>query len=59
VGYKYGNLALQVEGVSDETVKYDYGFYATRTIKFALQTAEMAPHRDKTATFRQKPSDRK
>jgi hypothetical protein len=25
-GYKYGNLALQVWGVSDETVKYGYGF---------------------------------
>jgi hypothetical protein len=25
-GYKYGNLALQVRGVSDETVKYGYGF---------------------------------
>jgi hypothetical protein len=25
-GYKYGNLALQVGGVSDEIVKYGYGF---------------------------------
>jgi hypothetical protein len=25
-GYKYGNLDLQVGGVSDETVKYGYGF---------------------------------
>jgi hypothetical protein len=25
-GYKYRNLALQVGGVSDETVKYGYGF---------------------------------
>jgi hypothetical protein len=25
-GYEYGNLALQVEGVSDETEKYGYGF---------------------------------
>jgi hypothetical protein len=24
---------LQVGGVSDETVKYGYGFYATRTIE--------------------------
>jgi hypothetical protein len=32
-GYKYGNLALQIGGVSDETVKYGYGFCATRTIK--------------------------
>jgi hypothetical protein len=30
-GYKYGNLALQVGGVSDETVKYGYGFSATGT----------------------------
>jgi hypothetical protein len=25
-GCKYGNLALQVGGVSDETVKFGYGF---------------------------------
>jgi hypothetical protein len=25
-GYEYGDLALQVGGVSDETVKYGYGF---------------------------------
>jgi hypothetical protein len=25
-GYKYGNLALQVGGVSDETEKYGFGF---------------------------------
>jgi hypothetical protein len=25
-GYKYGNLALQVSGVLDETVKYGFGF---------------------------------
>jgi hypothetical protein len=31
VGYKYGDLALQVGGVSDETVKFGYGFYATLT----------------------------
>jgi hypothetical protein len=31
--YKYGNLAFQVVGVSDETVKYGYGFCATRTIE--------------------------
>jgi hypothetical protein len=30
-GYKYGNLALQVGGVSDETVKYCYEFCATLT----------------------------
>jgi hypothetical protein len=27
-GYKYGDLALQVEGVSDETVKYGREFFA-------------------------------
>jgi hypothetical protein len=32
-GYKYGNLALQIGGVSDETVKYGYGFCATQTIE--------------------------
>jgi hypothetical protein len=31
--YKYGNLSLQARGVSDETVKYDYKFCATRTIE--------------------------
>jgi hypothetical protein len=31
--YKYGNLAFQVGGVSDETVKHGYGFCVTRTIK--------------------------
>jgi hypothetical protein len=32
-GYKYENLALQVGGVSDETLKYGYGFIATPTIQ--------------------------
>jgi hypothetical protein len=32
-GYKYGNLPIQVGGVSDETGKYGYGFCATRTIE--------------------------
>jgi hypothetical protein len=27
----YGNLALQIGGVSDETVKYGYAFCATRS----------------------------
>jgi hypothetical protein len=31
-GYKYGNLALQVGGVSEETVKYAYGFCTSRSI---------------------------
>jgi hypothetical protein len=26
LGYKFGNLALQVGGVSDETVKYGFRF---------------------------------
>jgi hypothetical protein len=30
-GYKYEDLALQVGGVSDETVKYGHGSCATRT----------------------------
>jgi hypothetical protein len=30
-GYKYGDLALQVEGVSDETVKYGREFCGTST----------------------------
>jgi hypothetical protein len=32
-GYKYRNLALQVGGVSDDTVKYGYGFCASQTIE--------------------------
>jgi hypothetical protein len=32
-GYKYGNLALTVEGVSNETVKYGCRYWATRTIE--------------------------
>jgi hypothetical protein len=31
---KIANLSLQVGGVSDETVKYGYGFSATRTIEW-------------------------
>jgi hypothetical protein len=61
-GYKYGNLAFQVGGVSDETVKYDHGFYVTRTIEWLqwkLQTRplirEGAPQKQdrkfQTATF--------
>jgi hypothetical protein len=62
-GYKYGNLALQVGGISDETVKYGYGFCATRTIELLqckLQTRpfvrEGAPQKQdrnfQTPTFR-------
>jgi hypothetical protein len=32
-GYKNRNLILKVGGVSDEAVKYRYGFSATRTIE--------------------------
>jgi hypothetical protein len=63
-GYKYVNFALQVGRVSDETVKYGYGFCATRTIEWLhckLQTRplvrEDAPQKQdrkfQTATFRQ------
>jgi hypothetical protein len=63
-GYKYGNLVLQVGGVSDETVKYGYEFCATRTIELLrckLQTLllvkESAPQKQdrnsQTATYRQ------
>jgi hypothetical protein len=31
--YKYGNLALQVGGVSAEAVKYGYGFCGNRIIE--------------------------
>jgi hypothetical protein len=31
VGYKYGDLKLQVEEISHETVKYGYGSSATWT----------------------------
>jgi hypothetical protein len=59
-GYKYGN---QVGGVLDETVKYGFGFWATRAIEWLhcqLQARplvrEGAPHiqdrKFQTATFR-------
>jgi hypothetical protein len=61
---KYGNLALQVGGISDKTVQYGYGFCETRTIEglhCKLQTRplvrEGAPQKQdrkfKTTTFRQ------
>jgi hypothetical protein len=63
--YKYGNLALQVEGVSDETVSMVAG--SARLGPLSDYTAncrptfssERAPHRNKTANFRQQHSDRK
>jgi hypothetical protein len=61
---KYGNLVLQVEGVSDETVTYGYGFCLTRPIEWLhckLQTRPLVSEgalqkQDRnfqTATFRQ------
>jgi hypothetical protein len=35
-GYKYGNLALQVGGVSNETVKYGREFCGTSTQEWLL-----------------------
>jgi hypothetical protein len=32
-GCKYVNLPLHVAGVSDETVKYGYGFFTTLTLE--------------------------
>jgi hypothetical protein len=63
-GYKYENLALQVGGVSDETVKYVYGSWATRTIEWLHCKLQIRPlvregapqkqdHKFQTATFRQ------
>jgi hypothetical protein len=57
-GYKYGNLALQVGVVSDETVKYGYGFCAPANCRPIL-SSERVPHRNKTANLRQQHTDRK
>jgi hypothetical protein len=62
--YIYGDLALQVGGVSDETANCGNGFYATRTIEWLhckLQThpliKEGTPQKQdrkfQTATYRQ------
>jgi hypothetical protein len=59
-----GDLAFQVGGVSDETVKYGYGFWATRPIEWLhckLQTRPLVKEgspqkqdrKSQTATFRQ------
>jgi hypothetical protein len=70
-GHKHWNLALQVGGFSDETVKYGYGFCPTRTIgclPCKLQTRPLVRESDpkrqvrnfQTATYRQEViSDRK
>jgi hypothetical protein len=36
LGCKYGDLALEVEGVSDETVKYGREFYGTSIQEWLL-----------------------
>jgi hypothetical protein len=41
--YKYGNLVLQIGGVSDDTVKYGYGFWVTRTNEWLLCKLETRP----------------
>jgi hypothetical protein len=62
VGDIYGNLALQVGGVSDETVKYGYGFCAiidyTANCKLVVSSGR-ATHRNKAANFRQQHTDEK
>jgi hypothetical protein len=64
-GYKYGNLALQVGGVSDERVKYVSGSERLGLLSGytancrPVLSSERAPHRNKTANFRQQHSDRK
>jgi hypothetical protein len=62
--YKYGNLALQVGGVSDETVKYGYGERLAPLSDYTANckpvlSSERAPHVKKTTNFRQQHSDRK
>jgi hypothetical protein len=66
-GYEYGDLALQVWGVSDETVKYGYGFCTTRTnelLHCKLQTRPLlregrgAQHQDELANYQPQPQPR-
>jgi hypothetical protein len=41
--FKYGDLALQVGGVSDETLIYNYGSFATLTSELcALQNTDLS-----------------
>jgi hypothetical protein len=61
-----GTWPSRLGGVSDETVKYGYGFCATQTIEWLcckLQTLPLvrvgAPHRNKIANFSKQDSDRK
>jgi hypothetical protein len=59
-----GTRPSRLGGVSNETVKYGYGFCATRTIDYAAKcrpvlSSERAAHRNKTANFRQQHSDTK
>jgi hypothetical protein len=59
-GYKYGDMAHQIGGVSDETVKHGYGFYATRTIEWLYsKTADPSSHqRGRPIETRQQLSDK-
>jgi hypothetical protein len=63
-GYKWGNLALEVWGVSDESLKYGYGFLGTLTIEWLHCKLQIHPlvrkgapqtqdRNFQTATFRQ------
>jgi hypothetical protein len=64
-GYKYGNLALQIGGVSNETVKYGYGSERLGPLSDytancrPVLSSERAHHRYRTVNFRQQHSDRK
>jgi hypothetical protein len=42
-GYKYGKLAFQVWGISDETVKYGFGFWTTQTIEWLHRKLQTRP----------------
>jgi hypothetical protein len=48
-GYKYGNLTLQVGGVSNETVKYGREFCGTSTPRVA---ALARPRNNSTVNYR-------
>jgi hypothetical protein len=64
-GYKYGNLTLQVGGVSDETLKLVTGPARLGPLNDytancrPVLSSERAPHSNKTANFKQQHSDRK
>jgi hypothetical protein len=57
-------MALQVGGVSDETVKYGYGFCVGPWSDYTANcrpvlSSERASHRNKTVNLRQQHTDRK